>query len=505
MNDNLPESLKGVIREHPILENSIRGLPNLGQRLDGTSFSPDVKRIYDAFGIYGNGLYDLINDSNRDMLTKSLGGGSPMKTLPFPPSQQAMIDSIANDDMSEYPLAAGDEKSRKEVAEYLHKEGFSSEINEENIIFTISTTQAFAIISKIIARPYDVILMTGPNYGLFTFVPERENNISVEILPLSEEDNWYVNPDKLDKRIKEINENLKLKYAGSLSYTPKVAAFLNENPHNPLGKVMNIKNKKLLEKIGNVCLKNGTFVIDDLIYRDLTFDRDNLALPMGTYKKYFDNTISLFGLSKSYGLATLRAGLVIANPIIIRGIRNYIFQTMDSSPVLQAKALSAAFNASDLRYIEYEKYFNPIIQEYKYRLYLLQALVKGIDSLEDTKIKQEIETDVKTYSPTDISSDRLLDGIPNVDIINGAFPDAGFFVLLDFTELKNKSFKSRIITDEFELLKYMYETEKIKLILGRSISWPNHNQMVGRVTTALRRDTLVDYLGTMNKVLRKLK
>ena len=51
----------------------------------------------------------------------------------------------------------------------------------------------------------------------------------------------------------------------------------------------------------------------------------------------------------------------------------------------------------------------------------------------------------------------------------------------------------------------MYENEKIKLILGRSISWPNHNQMVGRVTTALRRDTLVDYLGTMNKVLRKLK
>ena len=43
--------------------------------------------------------------------------------------------------------------------------------------------------------------MTGPNYGLFTFVPERISGATVEILPLSEEDNWYVNPKKLSKRI----------------------------------------------------------------------------------------------------------------------------------------------------------------------------------------------------------------------------------------------------------------------------------------------------------------
>ena len=30
----------------------------------------------------------------------------------------------------------------------------------------------------------------------------------------------------------EINLNLKEKYSDSLGYTPKVVAFLNENPHN---------------------------------------------------------------------------------------------------------------------------------------------------------------------------------------------------------------------------------------------------------------------------------
>ncbi|MEG0994615.1 MAG: aminotransferase class I/II-fold pyridoxal phosphate-dependent enzyme, partial [Bacilli bacterium] len=84
-----------------------------------------------------------------------------------------------------------------------------------------------------------------------------------------------------------------------LNYQPKVVAFLNMNPHNPLGKVMSVKNKDLIEKIGDICLEKGVFVIDDLIYRDLTFDQDNLALPMASYPKYFNNTISLFGLSKS--------------------------------------------------------------------------------------------------------------------------------------------------------------------------------------------------------------
>ena len=41
--------------------------------------------------------------------------------------------------------------------------------------------------------------------------------------------------------------------------------------------------------------------------------------------------------------------MVVANEIIIRAIRNKIFQTMDSSPVLQGRALAGAFNASERR------------------------------------------------------------------------------------------------------------------------------------------------------------
>ena len=78
--------------------------------------------------------------------------------------------------------------------------------------------------------------------------------------------------------------------------------------------------------------------------------------------------------------------------------------------------------------------------------------------------------------------------------------------MLDFTKLKNKVAENgRIISDEKELLKYMYEQEKIKLILGQSISWPNEEQLIGRVTTALSREDLVEHFSAMNKCLRKLR
>ena len=93
-------------------------------------------------------------------------------------------------------------------------------------------------------------------------------------------------------------------------------AFLNANPNNPTGKVMGEKNVELLTEIGNVCLERGVFVIDDLVYRDTSYDPDNIAKPIATIPGMFRNTISLFGLSKSYGLASLRAGFIVADEIL---------------------------------------------------------------------------------------------------------------------------------------------------------------------------------------------
>ena len=165
--------------------------------------------------------------------------------------------------------------------------------------------------------------------ALFTIRTERAG-AEVEVLELEKEDNFLVNPSKLAKRIDELNQSLQQVYHRRKGYVPRVVAFLNANPNNPTGKVMGKNEYSLLYEISNVCMKRGVFVIDDLVYRDITYDKENIAMPIATIPGMFRNTISLFGLSKSYSMASLRAGFVVADEVIIREIVNRIFQTMVS-------------------------------------------------------------------------------------------------------------------------------------------------------------------------------
>ena len=132
-------------------------------------------------------------------------------------------------------------------------------------------------------------------------------------------------------------------------------------------------------------------------------------------------------------------------------------------------------------------------------------MIEGLDSIEDKKIRDQVESDIKKHASSDFNLKELMEGIPGVHFVNKTIPESGFFALLDYTSLKGKMADGRIITSEIELLKYMYEQEKIKLILGQSISYPNNEQLIGRVTTALERNDIIDHVGAMNKCLRKLR
>ena len=131
---------------------------------------------------------------------------------------------------------------------------------------------------------------------------------------------------------------------------------------------MGEKDIDLLTKIGEVCLNRGVFIIDDLVYRDISYDKDNLAKPIATIPGMFRNTISLFGLSKSYGLASVRAGFVVADELIIREIVNRIFQEIDSSSSLTAYSLAGAFNNTPERKQLYDEYFTELREEYDYQM-----------------------------------------------------------------------------------------------------------------------------------------
>lgn len=499
-------------RENEEVRERRFGLPYIGKRSDGEDFNPTVDKIARAIDYYG---YEVRDENIVENPDTDLGSGNPVCFKPFPLAVEAMIKSLQEELMYRYPYTEGADDIRKKLLDYLEKEGFVNtspysydDIDEKglsvhNITFSVSTSVLFNQIISAIAKEGDVVLTTGPNYGLFTIRIERAG-AEAEILPLDKEDNFLVNPEKLANTIDQINSSLQQAYHRRKGYVPRVVAFLNTNPNNPTGKVMGKKEYDLLYQISDVCNKRGVFVIDDLVYRDITYDKDNVALPIGTIPGMFRNTISLFGLSKSYSMANLRAGFVVADEIIIRAIINKTFQEMDSSPALIGVALGGAFNATEERYKVYDKYFKELRGEYVYRLNLIKALVNGIDAAEPMYRSKIVDVVRKAVGD---DTAKVLSGLPMVDFPKNLEPESGFFAILDFTKLKGMKYYDKkkniniVIRDEAELLNFFYATSRTRFLVGESISWPYEDELIGRVNYAIEEEKLIKAILNMHNAI----
>ena len=501
-----------LLQQNPNLGERRFGLPEVGGRYDGDSFNPTVQEIADAIEYYG---FEVRDDDITTIPDIDLGSGNPTKYPPFPMAIDEMKKSL-DSYMYKYPYTEGSDDIRKVLLDYIEKEGFInttpynySDIDDNglcvhNITFLPSTSIAFNMVVSIISKPGDVVLVTGPNYGLFTIRAERAG-AEVEILPLSKEDHFLVNPEKLANKIDEINESLQKVYNRRKGYIPRVVAFVNANPNNPTGKVMGEKNASLLKEIGEVCLKRGVFIIDDLVYRDLTFDADNLAKPIATIPGMFRNTISLFGLSKSYGMASLRAGFVVADEVIIRELINRIFQGMDSAPDIVGRALAGAFNVRPERDAIYQDYFSKLRTIYQEKYQLLKALVEGIDSIKDISAKKKIQEKISNQISDPVLLEQALEGLPYTKFPDNLEPESGFFAILDFTKVRGMKYKNMIINTERDLLTFFYRTYRTRFLVGQSISWPYPNELVGRVTFAIEDNLIISALSQMNQSLHLLE
>lgn len=506
------KSLGRVLEKYQYLRTRKIGFPYVGKRKDGNIFSDSVRGIEEGFALYDSLMSTMNNDYSKEI---NLTSGNPMKYKPFGPAVKEIKQMLKGTELGKYPYSEGDDRVRKVLLQYIEQEGFintepydyndidSKGLSIHNLTFTVSTSHAFGLILDVIVREGDVVLMTSPNYGLFSFKPERIN-AKVELIPLEEKDGYLVNPVKLENRIKEINKNLAEQYKDKFDYVPRVVAFINANPNNPTGKVMGIKELDILKGIGQVCLDQGVFVIDDLVYRDLTYDRDNLAKPIASIPGMFRNTISLLGLSKSYGLAGLRAGFVVADEVIIRELINRIFQEIDAVPSIIGEALKGAFNTSKKRNKEYDKYFNKLNQEYQFRYYLLKAFVNGKETLKDTIIEKKVKKYLQRVSKNSEIKEVVQNGLQGICIRDSLEPQSGFFAILDFTGLRGKYYQGNILETEEDVLKFFYNEIHFRFIIGKSMAWPNKKEIMGRVTYAKEREDIINACLALKRALEKL-
>jgi len=510
-NPDLPRSIRTVVKMYP--SNQINrlhygGLPHIGNALWSSWSSDEVYRAAEAYENYSLSTNLLINGFTPPKESKiRLGGGSPAPFEPLNDCVTGVVEVLSKRKLSYYPMAAGEDELKLPIINYFENKN-SRKINKDNIIFTHSSTQAFTLLMESILDYGDVVIMTAPNYGLFTFIPERTGG-KVKFLELHADDKWRINPLKLKRLIEEINSELKTdydrnrgKYIFRRSDTPpKVCVFVNYNPHNPTGIVYGDNEEALLLELSCICKEAGVFIIDDLAYSGLEYDRKNTALPICSLEGHFDNTITLYTLSKSYGLAGFRSGMIVANEIVISLVRDRIFQVFDSLSPLQQSAMSNIFKSDVHSQDNKEKYLLSITQEYYERFVFVKAILVGMNKINDRE-KNILDKLIKINSLNiDITED--LSGISNLGIV--IEPESGFFVLLDLTKFIGSAYEDFKIENDKTLLQFLYTFGNIKVLTGNAFYWPSSEQLIIRVTIAQNYNDLLEGFLRLKRVLKLLK
>lgn len=92
--------------------------------------------------------------------------------------------------------------------------------------------------------------------------------------------------------------------------SPKTRLISICNPHNPLGKVY---SKETLKRISEIASAHHLWVMSDEIWSDIVYDHKNFHTYSSVSEEARTKSFTVYGFSKSFGIAGLRIGAVLCN------------------------------------------------------------------------------------------------------------------------------------------------------------------------------------------------
>lgn len=207
-----------------------------------------------------------------------------------PDIKKAMQDYI-EDGYFSYTPKLGLEEFKTAFTDYV-KARKNEDIKSSNVLPVDSAARAMYIIAKAFLKPGDEMIVFDPCDFLF-----RESCLAAGAVPV-----YY--PARLDTQNRKMDLS---KLEDYISDKTKMLGLCN--PHNPYGLVY---TKEELDYIMSVCEKHDILIMNDEIWSDIIYpDADfNSIYSLGNDR--CRRVLSVFGFSKSFGLAGLRIGCVYA-------------------------------------------------------------------------------------------------------------------------------------------------------------------------------------------------
>ncbi|MCC8173656.1 MAG: pyridoxal phosphate-dependent aminotransferase [Odoribacter sp.] len=217
------------------------------------------------------------------------------------------------------------------------KSRFDWEIKKEMITFSPGIVQGLAHVLKCFTQPGDKVMVQPPVYHPF-FLITQDNNREVVFSPLDLKDGqFHINFERFEQDIK----GCKL--------------FILCNPHNPGGRVW---KKEELEKIAEICHKNGTIVISDEIHADLTFPEYKHHSFATVSEKARTNSIVFMSPSKAFNMPGLASAYcIIENEKLCKEFQEYIEASeFEQGHIFAFNTVVAVYNHGEEWLTEVKKY-----------------------------------------------------------------------------------------------------------------------------------------------------
>ncbi|MEM1609740.1 MAG: pyridoxal phosphate-dependent aminotransferase, partial [Thermoplasmata archaeon] len=192
--------------------------------------------------------------------------------------KQAICEALMNN-KTHYTDSTGIPELREAIAEKLRSKNKISKASSDNVFVTNGGMNALYIVFRSLLSKNDKVIIPDP---MWTEINEIIKLSLGNVIHMPYLDYLDINKFKKYKNVKAI--------------------FIN-SPHNPTGKVL---TKEAMREIINFARENGIFIVSDEAYEDVIFDGREHFSPASEY----ENTVSLFSMSKSYAMSGLRIGYI---------------------------------------------------------------------------------------------------------------------------------------------------------------------------------------------------
>ncbi len=222
----------------------------------------------------------------------SLGVGEPDFETPWH-VREAAVTSIEKGKTA-YTSNQGMVPLRKAIADYLFEKYNIKYHAEEEILITVGASEGIDLALRALCNPGDEVLVVEPSYVSYKPCVVMAGGIPVTVTTKEEND--------FRLTVKDIEEKL----------TEKTKVLILPYPNNPTGAIM---EKKDLEAISDIIIKNDLIVISDEIYAELTYGRHHISV--ASLPGMHERTIVLNGFSKAFAMTGWRLGYAAAPKIFI--------------------------------------------------------------------------------------------------------------------------------------------------------------------------------------------